>query len=250
MKYLHKFTSMADFQAAYDGQDYIEPWVSLTLSGVPTKISCSDEYENVYTLEYQGQALVGGETNCHIWYDSSNERYYATETRTIEDETEISYLYITEGDEYEWDDGSFSAEAVEVLESEEGINYVHYNKKPVYDFIIDYSSGDAWNGLKITYINPSFGPYEEVETSTDPPFYGYMMENISSIILKQTLSVQILNSEGPTEIVVPFYETNGTDYYSWIVSESGWNMYIYLEYDNNDFDEEGWVLRIMHFSEG
>lgn len=31
MKYLHKFTSLADFNAAYNGQDYIEPWVSYTV---------------------------------------------------------------------------------------------------------------------------------------------------------------------------------------------------------------------------
>lgn len=248
MKYLHKFTSMADFQAAYDGQDYIEPWVSLTLSGVPTKVSCSDEYENVHTLEYRGQAIVGGETNLHIWYEDSNEAVYGTETRTIEDGMDIYALYEID-DEYDWNDGSFTADAVEVLESED-IDYVHYNKKlPVYDLIIDCSGGNAWNGLKITYINPSFGPYEEVETHTDPSYYGYMMENISSIILKQTLSVQILNSEGgPTEMVVPFSETNGTDYYSW-VEENGWNMYIYLENDNSDFGE-GWVLRIMYYSEG
>lgn len=29
-KYLHKFTSLAEFEAAYNGSDYHEPWVSLT----------------------------------------------------------------------------------------------------------------------------------------------------------------------------------------------------------------------------
>ena len=246
-KYLHKFNSKVDFETAYNGSDYHEPWVSLTKEGIPTKVSCSAN-ESVYILEYQGQAPVAGSGDYCIWKDS-NDEFYATDSRTIvPNETSIYYLYIGENDQYDWNDGDFYASSVEVLESED-IHYVDYNKKPVYDFIIDCSDGNAWNGLKITYINPSFGPYEEVETHTDPPFYGYMMENISSIILKQTLSVQILNSEGPTEIVVPFYETNGTDYYSWIVSESGWNMYIYLEYNNNDFDE-GWVLRIIHYSEG
>lgn len=30
-RYLHKFTSLEDFKAAYEGESYLEPWVSYTV---------------------------------------------------------------------------------------------------------------------------------------------------------------------------------------------------------------------------
>lgn len=30
-KYLHKFASLEDFKTAYEGADYLEPWVSYTV---------------------------------------------------------------------------------------------------------------------------------------------------------------------------------------------------------------------------
>lgn len=194
MKYLHKFTSMADFQAAYDGQDYIEPWVSLTLSGVPTKVSCSDEYETVYILEYQGQSLVGGETNCHIWYSDANEAFYATETRTIEDGTNILYLYITEGGEYDWNDGAFDATSVEVLESEEGINYVHYNKGLFTgDLIVDAS--DHGDFSKVTWINPNLGTIDLIpESSINKKYvYSFTGNKINLNEPQEELKIRVLN---------------------------------------------------------
>lgn len=240
MKYLHKFTSMADFQAAYDGQDYIEPWVSLTLSGVPTKVSCSAN-ETVYTLEYQGQALVGGETNCHIWYDGSNEAFYATDSRTIEEGTEISYLTVTDG-EYDWNDGSFSAEDVEVLESED-IDYVHYNKKSIveeYDIEIDCNGEYTCGGQEILSMSSNLGPYEAVEGYT----YSVTNSNLTTNPL-ETIKVKITNTPSGYNIegaVVECTHYNSEGNHIW-QSESIADSELFVEAhaNNNNGEWKFWV---------
>ena len=223
---------MADFQAAYDGQDYIEPWVSLTLSGVPTKVSCSDEHETVYTLEYQGQALVGGETNCHIWYDGSNEAFYATNTRTIEDGTDIAYLYVTEGDEYDWNDGSFSAEDVEVLESED-IDYVHYNKLPVdWDFELVWHSADTCGYQELTNFSSRVG-FEEVDSSIGHWYHITGQDFTTNPI--SSFKVKISNCPGYDGVYTVTGDNSGqgTNEWWWTGPEGSFSLQVTVEQNNN-----------------
>lgn len=53
-KYLHKFESLDDFKTSYDGSDYHEPWTSLTVDTIPTKIQVTYG-GTTYVLEYIGE---------------------------------------------------------------------------------------------------------------------------------------------------------------------------------------------------
>lgn len=88
MKYLHKFTSLTDFQAAYDGQDYIEPWVSLTIDTV-NDVNRVDYNKQPTTEEYDIEIDCNGQGNCagqEILSMSTNVGPY----QIIED---YSYMY-------------------------------------------------------------------------------------------------------------------------------------------------------------
>lgn len=192
-KYLHKFESLADFESAYNGSDYHEPWVSLTKEGIPTKVSCSNQNDTVYILEYQGQAPVAGSGDYCIWKDS-NDGFYATDSRTIvPNETSIYYLYIDENDQYDWNDGDFYASSVEVLESE-NVHYIDYNKGPFTgDLIVDAS--DHGDFSKVTWINPNLGTMNLIpESSINKKYvYSFTGNKINLNEQQEELKIRVLN---------------------------------------------------------
>lgn len=53
-KYLHKFTSLEDFKAAYEGENYLEPWVSYTTYDeiVGFEATAQNEYGNAETMNF------------------------------------------------------------------------------------------------------------------------------------------------------------------------------------------------------
>jgi hypothetical protein len=58
-KYLHHYDSLSAFTADYDGETYLEPWVSYTEDEMPTKITGTIRLPNwdipgELTLEYVG----------------------------------------------------------------------------------------------------------------------------------------------------------------------------------------------------
>ena len=137
MKYLHKFTSDADFDTAYNGNDYIEPWVSCIQ--YPIKLSVTTEYEDTITIEYQGPVTLADETEGYLWYDTDHSAGYFTGTRVPENYLEYIYL---NGDTWDWNDGSVGISSITVLEN--GTDYqVDYNKEPVdWDFELVYHNND------------------------------------------------------------------------------------------------------------
>lgn len=72
--YLHKFNNKADFNTAYNGSDYHEPWVSLTKSDVPSKIKISidsssgnPELRLTYINKEEVNYGSGGTLEAYIW---------------------------------------------------------------------------------------------------------------------------------------------------------------------------------------
>ena len=63
MKYLHKFNSAAEFEAAYNGNDYIEPWVSLTIDAV-NDVNKVDYNKQPVVEEYDIEIDCNGEATC------------------------------------------------------------------------------------------------------------------------------------------------------------------------------------------
>lgn len=76
MKYLHKFTSLTAFNAAYNGQDYIEPWVSYTVDSNLEQVNYNKE--NVPQIEYYFKLIDNYENEWEsddsheIWIESVN----------------------------------------------------------------------------------------------------------------------------------------------------------------------------------
>lgn len=63
MKYLHKFNSAAEFEAAYNGNDYIEPWVSLTIDAV-NDVNKVDYNKQPVVEEYDIEIDSNGQSDC------------------------------------------------------------------------------------------------------------------------------------------------------------------------------------------
>lgn len=78
-RHIHKFQSEDEFNEMYDGQGYLEPWVSLTISGLSdaTYIDTENSGENYgfYYLGYVGDALTSAtQTNYgHLWVNGSSD---------------------------------------------------------------------------------------------------------------------------------------------------------------------------------
>jgi hypothetical protein len=76
-KYLHKFESLADFNSAYNGSDYQEPWVSYTNEdGETPRVDYNKGplIERIWELNgntnpYPTKVLILPETNCINVYD-------------------------------------------------------------------------------------------------------------------------------------------------------------------------------------
>lgn len=170
MKYLHKFNSLEDFNAAYNGSDYHEPWVSLTKSEDLTKIKIVLNYSGDPELElrYVEKAPVendGDTTEMYIWEVETNSMDYPIDPG--------DYVATGEIHESEGDPG-FSIGGLDVIEDNNGtwivtnefwiyscsiidgpINKVDYNKHvPDVDLIAinNYSA----SGLEITYANANY----------------------------------------------------------------------------------------------
>jgi len=82
MKYLHKFSSLADFEAAYNGSDYLEPWVSTTPVNESLRVDYNKHLTNAdfdLVVDYaQGEndfyAIVQSKDDIHI-LSKENDSY-------------------------------------------------------------------------------------------------------------------------------------------------------------------------------
>lgn len=74
-KYIHKYTSLADFTAAYNGQNYLEPWVSATVvtSGNEETITVNYNKKGSYYIKLT-------DTNSEYEYESNEYNEIYTES--------------------------------------------------------------------------------------------------------------------------------------------------------------------------
>lgn len=234
-KYLHKFNSLAEFTQAYNGSNYLEPWVSYTIEGVPTVVSVSCDGGNNYELQYQEEISILGESGYYLWTEEGVEEGYgyATHSRTIDVGTEIYWIAYDSGNAWwDWNDGSDIVTAVSNLEYE-NIHYVDYNKRPVPpfdgDLIIDASQHDLGESSNaIVWMNPNTGTIEQIsQTETGGVImYNYSGNKISLNEPLQELRIRLLNFRGTPYIdltlpgtgVAPIGDPNSANWVSYINS--------------------------------
>lgn len=142
MKYLHKFTSLAAFNSAYNGQNYIEPWVSYTVDSNLEQVNYNKE--NVPQIEYYFKLIDGyaneweSDSSHEIWIESVN--IARTPWFTIDTNETVSGLssYNSSGTiEYRIIDPE------QATEEDEG---VIYTETLSYSFTLDRTDGIALTG--------------------------------------------------------------------------------------------------------
>ena len=92
-KYLHRFDAEEDFNAAYNGEDYIEPWVSYTNESGRVDYNKSFDLEIYYTNNGEVQIMPDGARILH----ASEGIGIVEEIETQYSATEVGYSYIVNG---------------------------------------------------------------------------------------------------------------------------------------------------------
>ena len=138
VRYLHLFDTEADFDMAYNGSDYHEPWVSLTRKDLILEIRMYD-YEGYETIKFIGMGdLYDGDSENMIWHnayiwqwlDSSthvplDNRYMVTQKRPIEQD-DIIYHEVFKDENGKYRDGwggSIYVSSTYTLEREDAVDY-------------------------------------------------------------------------------------------------------------------------------
>lgn len=139
MKYLHKFTSTDDFNAAYNGTDYLEPWVSITPLSYKWMLNNSEF--TVELIEKNKEVSFDDPTepnfsfvmrDCFIWKDTVTNDLYATKALP-ESGIPVVRVTATPEDSYPYNSGNVSLNGRNTmttlfLSSSEQIFKVDYNK--------------------------------------------------------------------------------------------------------------------------
>lgn len=198
MKYLHKFTSIADFQAAYNGQDYIEPWVSYTTYdqalSFTADISRSGGEFGPYDFTFYEEVdhLAVSLTNVtgtfYIWSNDSEGGYIVTTTRNITENTYYEHASWVEGSGYWSTSNNVGGSGYTLIDISSVVNVdtykVHYNKGTFDgDLIVNLDNLDECNYAEIVWANDNINlgstyalecehTYDissEADVITDPP---------------------------------------------------------------------------------
>lgn len=238
MKYLHKFTSEAAFDAAYTGFDYIEPWVSCIQ--YPIKLSATTEHEDIITIEYQGPVTLADETEGYLWYNTNrvtdNVGYF---TYTRAPENYLNNIYLVDGNTWDWNDGGIAISNITVLESD--TNYqVNYNKELVdWDFELVYHNIDECNTQLLRNFSSRLGV-----TGIDP-------ENDHIYIITGTafttnpissFKVKISNHDTLSGVYTVNSDENYNDENHWfctVIDENNSEIYLVVDAYNSD---DTWTL--------
>lgn len=252
-KYLHKFETTADFEAAYYGSDYHEPWVSLTKSNIPLKIKILLPEEQELILNYIEKALVTISDNTeemYIWQVENSTsgwisvgNYIATDT--IE-ENEYVGRYINnirkDSGDQEWHstDGYSFNELIVINGPKDKLDY---NKRFNGDLIVDYAQaavggeGRWHNGCRIVFAAPNICAEETSYNEYNGYYYNFNEPSVACAHgNKDTLRVRILNlKDTPIDIDLPVDERS--------------SYYVYRDYSFNDPTMSVNTMR-LHITEG
>lgn len=239
-EYLHKFENEADFNTAYFGSDYYEPWVSLTVGVNPNKVrlavdnlEASDHivliYRNETAYVYGNEYFDGGDL--YLWNakdENSGDIFgvFGSVDRTIKSGDQLISL----SEEYgEWRyNGSYDVSEAEVIEDGQG--KVNYNK--IYDLVVDFAQGHDGSyyrhGCRIVSAADAIGlGTESIEDSA----YIYALKSNSSInrnSTKKKIRVRLLNFFGKdVDLIATYNHYEGEQYITWAdesTLDDGWTF--------------------------
>lgn len=245
-KYLHKFENLADFETAYNGNDYYEPWVSLT-DGIPTKITVV--IDNLQVTDPNCILTYGNETTTISWWNSDDDNFsgivylwnmeadgssmgvWGSENRVIQSGDKIFQLSLEYG---EWRYvGSFDITNVEIIERNRG--KVDYNKHPFTgDLIVEWVNKGRWEDWDITYANSDYFGELTCDGNCNEVVQYTCSGPISEGTGKNPLKVRVINAEGEQKDYVFGLDYNGfpeTNSMEWRCSDSSCPIYVtYADY--------------------
>lgn len=246
-KYLHKFESLAEFEAAYNGSDYHEPWVSLTKSDVPSKIKISidsssgnPELRLTYINKEEVNYGSGGTLEAYIWKVESSTlaevavgEYVAV--RTIEEREYMGqYIEVVQKEYGMWQPmNSYPMTRLTIIKGPK--DKIDYNKHPFTgDLIVEWVNKNGWETWDITYANSDyFG-----ELTCDGPCNSTAQYTCSGPISegtgKEPLSVRVINANEEQKDYI-FEQTDNrfpeSNYMKWECNDISCPVYItYADY--------------------
>ena len=109
-KYLHKFENQAAFEAAYNGPDYIEPWVSYT-ENVGLNFNMTEEQKEAKYLQmpFTIEALASGDVTWTSLYTYNTAEYSVDGGETWETMDGNTVIPVVAGDEVQIKMGTWSS---------------------------------------------------------------------------------------------------------------------------------------------
>ena len=245
-KYLHKFESLADFEAAYNGSDYHEPWVSLTKSDVPLriKISVGSSGNQELRLKYIKKDVVnhgsGGNVELYIWKVESSTvaavavgEYIAVDT--IEEGEYMSrYIEVVQKEYGIWQPmSSYEMTRLTIMEGPK--DKVDYNKRVFTgDLIVEWVDKNGWETWDITYANSDYFGELTCDGECDEMAQYTCSGPISEGTGKDTLSVRVINADREQKDYIFELTSNlfpGSNHMEWWCNDSSCPIYIsYADY--------------------
>lgn len=224
-EYLHKFENLEDFNASYFGNDYYEPWVSLTKYDIPTEVEVILDYSGQpdIVLEYVKKIILDG-LEWYLWkLKSDNSSFFNEDSHFVsigmfEDDFKSIGLDLVEFNNNQWTDvASYSVGEYVALETGSA-NKVNYNK--IYDLVVDFAQGYDGsyyrNGCRIVSAADAIGlGTESLENSA----YTYALKSYSSInrnSTKKKIRVRLLNFFGKdVDLTATYNYHEGEQYITW-----------------------------------
>lgn len=234
MKYLHKFTSKAAFDAAYSGNDYIEPWVSIR-PGPPASYTIIkdenlDEYkmdfydvftENVY--DYNGNVVLSG--TMYRWTFYGEIAYFVVSQNR---ELSVGDGLIIISDEYnnrwqcsyDWESPNYTIDTVTILVASDK-NVIDYNKHQDYDFELVWDTNDTCGLQELTNFSSRVG-FDHEDSETDHLYYITGASFTTNPV--QSFKVKVSNCEGYNGIYTVTYSGGDGENY-WDTSSEDEQMF-------------------------
>ena len=199
--YLHLFESASTFEEAYNGEEYHEPWVSLTRNRMVKKFTgrCDGLPNQELPAEYVGynnDMIVGGS---YEWRGESGKRYF---TKNRNPKVGDLFIYTNEPGQWTWNTYPYNDTVASLDEFGPGVDY---NKQPegfVFDMaderIVDTSSLLSSYSTSYKMLHHD----EEVVTLYEPnPYdiyddiYEYSFDSYSSELanMDATFKIKLVN---------------------------------------------------------
>ena len=184
-EYLHKFESLADFNTAYNGNDYHEPWVSYTtynqaISFTASMIHAGSEfgpYDFTFYEEvnYLSVSLTNVTGTFYIWSYDNGGSHIVTTTRNITENTYYEDAAWVEGSGYWATSNNVGGSGYTLVNISSVVNetkgVVDYNKPHVdWDFEIVWNTNNTCNRQELINFSSRVG-FDHEDPNTARLYY-------------------------------------------------------------------------------